>query len=77
MKNPYNKDHGLTGNFHFCNWQRKFVLPELVKPIISAKKKGFDRIAIKRFNKLFFDLGLKADYEALMLRQYVIEGLNK
>jgi hypothetical protein len=69
--NPYTDKK----SFHFRNWQQKFIIPELVKPIVSAKKKGFDRIAKDRFNKLFFDLGLKADYEALMLRAYVIEAM--
>lgn len=75
MKNPYNKDSHY--GFQYCNWQRKFVLPVLVQPIVSALKKGYKRIAQDRFNKLFFNLGLKADYEALMLRAYVIEAMEK
>jgi hypothetical protein len=67
MLNPYfNKK-----NFHFSAYQRNFIIPLLVMPIKSALAHGNMKIAKQRFDKLFFDLGLKYDYDALMLSQYI------
>jgi hypothetical protein len=42
-----------------------------VQPIKSALAHGKTKIAKQRFDKLFFELGLKYDYDALMLSQYI------
>ena len=72
MLNPYfkNKDKKFL-KFHFSAYQRNFIIPLLVMPIKSALAHGNMKIAKQRFDQLFFDLGLKYDYEALMLTQYV------
>lgn len=72
MLNPYfkNKDKKIL-KFHFASYQRNFIIPLLVLPIKSALAHGKERIANERFKKLFFDLGLKFDYEAVMLYQYI------
>lgn len=76
--NPYplkGKD-GSTSK-QFINYQQQQALPLLVQPIISAKVKGFGRIAQERFDKLFQDLGLQLDYEALLLRKHVLAEYKK
>jgi len=72
MFNPYFKgDKNNFFNFQCGSHQRKIILPLLVQPIKSALAHGKPRLAKKRFDKLFFELGLKYDYDALMLAQYV------
>lgn len=72
MMNPFykNKDTKFLRE-HFYAYQRNVILPILVQPIQSALKHGNKRIAQMRFNQLFKDLGLKYDYDALMLRAYI------
>lgn len=65
--NPFYKNKGE----HFYLYQRNVILPILVQPIQSALNHGNKRIAQMRFNQLFNNLGLKYDYDALMLRAYL------
>lgn len=65
--NPFFKQKGT----HFYSYQRNHIIPILVQPIQSAINHGNKRIAQIRFNQLFNNLGLKYDYDALMLRQYI------
>ena len=72
MLNPYFKNKDIKFlKFHFSAYQRNFIIPLLVQPIKSALAHGKPKIAKQRFDKLFFELGLKYDYDALMLAQYV------
>jgi hypothetical protein len=70
--NPFykNKDTKYLRE-HFYLYQKNGILPILVQPIQSALNHGNKRIAQMRFNQLFNNLGLKYDYDALMLRAYL------